>query len=426
MAVRSVQADHLVNALDMDKIAPRPLHSYKRIAIAGLGKASMAMAGVLENKLGDKLQEGLFVVPDGYQDTYPDYLPLPVQSVVLEAAHPVPDQSSSDAAQQLLQCVSVYGEGDLVIAPISGGGTALTTAFVPAIPLEDGQEAVRLLLRAGADIQAMNTVRKHISIFGGGRFAKAIMPADASFLVISDVIGDDLSVIASGPGVPDATTFHDAYAVLEGFGLLHAMPVSVRQYIDRGMKGIEPETVKDKDLDGENMKTHLIGTNADAVRRASEAAKEQGLEVVPGNSWLDGEASEAGKKVVAEARKKLTGPGQCMIWGGETTVTVRGQGRGGRNQELVLGALLALQSDDPYVILSGGTDGIDGPTDAAGAVANWQTRMRAQSQGLDPLPFLENNDAYTFFQEVNGLIKTGSTHTNVMDLTMVCYPATSS
>ena len=410
----------------MDEIAPKPLQAYQRIVLAGLGKAAMAMAGVLEEKLGEKLDRSLVVVPSGYPETYPPYLPQPKQTIVLEAAHPVPNLSSSMAANRLLESVSMTGEKDLVIVPVSGGGTALTTSFVPGITLEEGQEVVRLLLRAGADIQAMNTVRKHISLFGGGRFAKAILPADAVFLIISDVIGDDLSVIASGPGVPDPTTYLDAYAVLEDHALLNTVPASVRDHLERGIEGNEPETVKENELHSRKIKSLLIGTNKIAVQKAGSAAKKEGYEVHSQAGWLDGEAREAGSQIVRAARDQLTLPGQCLIWGGETTVTVRGSGKGGRNQELVLGALRELQPDEPYLVLSGGTDGIDGPTDAAGAIASGHTHRLASEKGLNPANFLENNDAYTFFQRVGGLIKTGGTHTNVMDLTMICYPRVTS
>jgi hydroxypyruvate reductase len=279
------------------------------------------------------------------------------------------------------------------------------------------QETIRLLLRCGAEIEQINTVRKHLSAVGGGRLAVAAAPARVLALVVSDVVGDDASVIASGPTVPDPTRFADAREVLGRYGLNGAVPSSVLAHLAGGDGGAATETPKPGDPVFERTATHLVGRNEDALRGASAEAERRGYAPRVVGRGQTGEARDVGTALAAYALRAETGRATCLLWGGETTVTVRGTGRGGRNTELALSAALAMQGAPRRIaLLSGGTDGIDGPTDAAGAVVTPSTRTAALERGYDAAAFLENNDAYTFFSRAGGLIVTGPTHTNVMDL----------
>jgi len=293
----------------------------------------------------------------------------------------------------------------------------LTTCFAPGITLEEGQQVVRHLLRCGADIREMNTVRKHISMLGGGRLALKAAPADVAALVISDVLGDDLSVIASGPTVGDPTRVDDAIRVLRDADLWDRVPASVRQHLLAGQHDATLETPKPDDPLFSHVRTNLIGANRLALEAACREATKRGFRARIHKDRVEGEARVAGK-LLARRLMAEDEPGWiCHLWGGETTVTVKGKGLGGRNQELALGAAFALESAGrPMLLLSGGTDGIDGPTDAAGAFVTPETLRRARQRKRDPQDYLDANDAYTFFLEMNTLLKPGPTHTNVMDV----------
>lgn len=416
-AVQGVQADVLLANIDWERTIERPFNAYRHINVVGLGKASMAMAWVIETQLGTALNNGCVVVPHGYSDTLPFPFKRPKKISVLEAGHPVPDESSEEAAAVLLEIAEQSTEEDLLVVLISGGGSALTTHFAPGITLDEGQQVAKQLLRCGADIRAMNTVRKHLSIMGGGRLARAAAPAEVVALVVSDVVGDDLSVIASGPTVGDPTRVDDAIRVLRDYDLWDRMPLSVVDHLQKSRLERLLETPKPDDKLFERVKTLLIGSNKIALQAACREATRRSYEVEIKDVWIEGEAREAGVHLVealrsAEAKKPI-----CWLWGGETTVTVKGKGIGGRNQELALSAAQALSGEThPMLLLSGGTDGIDGPTDAAGAWVTPHTMEKARQRKRDPQAYLDANDAHTFFLEMNTLLKPGPTHTNVMDV----------
>lgn len=416
-AVQGVQADVLLNNVDWEALVDKPLDAYNRIVVAGMGKAAMAMAWVVEHKMGDQISEGCVVVPKGYSDTLPYPFKRPHKINVLEAGHPIPNESSEDAAQVLLELAEQCTADDLFLVLISGGGSALTTSFAPGISMADGQKVVQLLMRCGANARELNTVRKHVSLLGGGRFAQKAAPAEIVALVISDVVGDDLSVIASGPTVGDPTTFDDAIRVLRTYDLWDEVPPSVRDYLMLGKDNPSLDTPKPNSPVFEQVKTQLIGTNKHALDAACREAAKRQYEVRVHKSWVEGEARVVGEQLAQELLSTAEPRPVCHLWGGETTVTVKGKGIGGRNQELALGSAFALEGISRQVLLlSGGTDGIDGPTDAAGAYATPNTLSRARQRKRDPQAYLDANDAYTFFLEMNDLLKPGPTHTNVMDI----------
>ena len=423
-AVRAVQARALFGQIDLDAYLRRPLSDYRRVVVVGTGKASMAMAGALEEKLGETDLEGLVVVPHGYRQTLPGTERMPHRTEVVQAGHPVPDEAGVRAAEQVLDRVEACGEGDLVLVLISGGGSALWPAPAPGLALADVQDVSKRLLESGATIHEINTVRKHLSRIKGGRLAEAAYPADVLALVLSDVVGDDLSIIASGPTVPDLSMFAQAADVLRQYDLWSQVPDAVRAHLTSGAEDPAMETPKPGSEAFERAQTVLIGSNRTALEAARREADVRGYAAQIVADGVTGEAREVGREL---ARVALDPPDasrlasdvrpRCLIWGGETTVTVRGQGKGGRNQEMMLAAALTLEGVPRQVVfLSGGTDGIDGPTDAAGAWVTTRTALEARQRGLDPEAFLQNNDAYSFFEAVGALLKPGPTHTNVMDV----------
>lgn len=411
-AVRSVQADRLLAGFDLDEHLPQPVETYRRVVVLGAGKASMAMAGAVEAS-GVPVDAGLVVVPHGYAETLPSSQARPEVIGVAEGGHPVPDAAGVAAAERVLTLAGDVTADDLVLVLLSGGGSALWPAFAEGITLDDAQATFRLLLRSGADIHAVNTVRKHLSRIGGGRLAIAAHPATVLALVVSDVVGDDLDVIASGPTVPDPTTFAEARDVLVRFDLWGEVPASVRERLS----GDDGETPKPGNPHFERVTTRLLGTNRTALKAARAAAEDRGYAARIVRDAMTGEAREVARALVEQALAVEAARPTCLLWGGEATVTVTGEGTGGRNQELALAAALALDGvDRDVVLLSGGTDGIDGPTDAAGAWATPQTAPRARQQGLDPQALLADNDAYTFFDCLGMLLRPGPTHTNVIDV----------
>jgi hydroxypyruvate reductase len=415
-ALRGVRPDVLLDRLDFERMLGPP-GAFRRVVAVGAGKAAMAMAGALEAKLGDAITEGLVVVPHGYPETFPEGLPRPRRIEVAEGGHPLPDASGVAATRRTLALAEACGPDDALLALLSGGGSALWSAFAEGITLDDARALYRLLLRSGADIHQMNTVRKHLSRIAGGRLAAAAYPATVLAPALSDVVGDDLSVIASGPTVPDRTTFRDAVLVLQQLDLWEKAPASVRAHLRRGREDPAMETPKPGRPAFERALTVLIGGNRDALRAAAEEARRRGYAARIVSDRVTGEAREVGRRQAEAALAVREARPVCLLWGGETTVTVRGQGKGGRNQELALAAALALEgAPRPVAFLSGGTDGLDGPTDAAGAWVTNDTAPAARARGLDPEAFLENNDAYTFFERMGALLKPGPTHTNVMDV----------
>ena len=416
-AVQGAQADLLCSRVDWGALAKKPLEAYRHVYVVGMGKAAMAMASTVEKKLGTTITDGCVVVPQGYSQTLPYPYTHPRIIEVLEAAHPLPDRTSEEAAHVLLELADRCGDDDLLIVLISGGGSSLTTHFAEGIHLEDGQRVVQDLMRAGADIRALNTVRKHISLMGGGRLARRAMPAEVVSLVISDVVGDDLSIIASGPTIGDPTRVEDAIRVLREYDLWERVPASISSYLNTAKGDIQFETPDPEDPIFENVITQIIGTNRMALEAGCREASSRSLPVTVSTDWIEGEARVAGRRLAHQLMDYSGEKPHCFLWGGETTVTVKGKGIGGRNQELALAAAIAFDGyKSPVILLSGGTDGIDGPTEAAGAYASPKTLQKARNRKRDPQAYLEANDAHTFFLEMNALLKPGPTHTNVMDI----------
>lgn len=416
-AVGGVRADRLLAGFPLADVLRRPVEAYGRVFVVGAGKASIPMAGALEGGWGRGVDRGLVVVPHGYAATCPPGLPIPRRIEVVEAGHPVPDAAGVDASRRSGRLADQAGKDDLFVVLISGGGSALWPAPVGGIDLTDVQETVRLLLTSGADIHAVNAVRKHLGMLGGGQLAARAAPAEVVSLVISDVVGDDLSVIASGPTVPDRSTFAEAVDVLRGYDLWARVPDPVRRRLEKGVSGRVPETPKPGDPRLAGVRTVLLGTNRTALEAGREEAEDRGYVARILDEATTGEARLVGARLAGQTLQAgVEGPA-CLLWGGETTVTVTGSGTGGRNQEVALAAALRLDgAPRPIVFLSGGTDGIDGPTDAAGAFATPETAPRARRLGMDPAAFLDANDAYAFFDRLGGLLRPGPTHTNVMDV----------
>lgn len=383
------------------------------IYVVGGGKAGRTMGNAALRALGDLVEEGVLAVPKGTGG-----VSGPLRFI--EANHPVPDIGSFAAAREILATLEKAGENDLVIALISGGGSAMISAPAPGITAEQKAEVSRLLLQAGADIHSFNTVRKHISEVKGGLLARAAHPASVWALLLSDVPGDDPSVIASGPFTPDPTTYADAIGVLERYGLLYAVPAAVRFRLSEGAADRLEETPKPGDPVFRNVVQALMGTNRTAMDAAAEEAKREGAEVVLLPGFLRGEARDCARafcgRLRAAAASLPPGDSVALVAGGETTVRVQGSGKGGRNQEFALAAAVELAGAEGLAVLAGGTDGVDGPTDAAGAYADGTTAARGNAMGRDPRAHLADNDAYPFFKALGDLVVTGPTGTNVTDL----------
>ena len=392
------------------------LSDFEHIYVVGGGKAGATMGQALEKLIGNRIADGVIVTKQGHG--------LPLKGVRLyEAGHPVPDQRGIKGAEEMLSLVQAAGERDLVLCLISGGGSALMVSPAEGIALEDKQAVTRLLLACGADIHEINTIRKHLSRIKGGGLAGLAYPATMVNLILSDVVGDDLNVIASGPTVPDTSTFSDAHGICQKYGIWGQVPVPVRKRIQAGLQGDIPETPHGDDPIFKKSHAQLVGTNSQALQAAGIKARDLGYHVMIVSSTIEGEAREAAKVLAGTAGEiRLSGnpltPPACLLCGGETTVTLRGEGKGGRNQEFALAAACAIQGLEDIVILAGGTDGTDGPTDAAGAIVDGDTVARAAALKLNPQDHLDRNDAYHFFQPLHDLLVTGPTGTNVMDVYM--------
>jgi glycerate 2-kinase len=377
------------------------------VLVLGCGKASAAMARALDDGLGDRIARGFVVVKDGYGAA--------VKGIeIVEAGHPVPDARGQAAARRLLELARGAGPRDLIVFLVSGGGSALTPAPVAPITLEEKQAVTRLLLEAGATIGELNAVRKHVSFLKGGQLARAAAPATLLTLALSDVIGDPLDVIASGPTAPDPTTFAEALAVLTDRGISGRVPPSILRRLQAGARGEVAETPKPGDPVFDRVTNHVIGNNAIVVAAAAAAAERAGYRAVVLTRELQGEAREVGPDLVRRARA-LPAPA-CLLAAGETTVTVRGRGRGGRCQELALAAAIEMAGDPSLTLLAAGTDGTDGPTDAAGAVVDAGTVRRGAASGRDPRIALGDNDSHAFLRASGDLVVTGPTGTNLLDL----------
>jgi len=396
-----------------------------RLIAVGAGKASGAMAAAAEDVLGDRIATGLVVVKDGYG--------APTRRVrIVEAGHPVPDDRGARGAREIHALVSAAGADDLVLVLTSGGGSALTPAPTSPITLAEKQVLTRLLLAAGADICQLNAVRKHCSLLKGGQLARAAAPARVRSLVLSDVIGDPLDVIASGPTAPDESTFAQAMGILARLDIRDQVPEAIVRRLQQGMRGEIDETPKPGDPIFGRVSNAVIGNNELVTRAAESRARELGLAPYVLTRSFAGEAREAAQRLVALARDVRAGrgpvaPPACIIAGGETTVTVRGAGRGGRCQELGLAAAIELDGLDGAVVLAAGTDGTDGPTDAAGAIVDGTSARRAHALGLDLAARLADNDSHPALDALGDLMVTGPTRTNLLDVYLVLVaPASAS
>lgn len=395
------------------------LASFERIIVVGAGKATARMALAVEALLANRITAGLIVVKTGHT------APLTLIEQV-EASHPVPNNAGIAATQRILNMLHGADEKTLVICLISGGASALLVAPIDGLTLQDKQETTQLLLNAGATINELNTVRKHLSAIKGGRLAQVAFPATLLTLIVSDVIGDPLEVIASGPTSPDNSTFAEAWAVIEKFGLQEKLPPHAADYLQQGIVGQVPETVKSNDPCLTGTRNVIVASIRQALVAAQQHAARLGFVTKMIADKLQGEARDAAHFLVRATHTEMSemkpNEQRCLLSGGETIVTVRGTGMGGRNQELALAFALAIQNKQSVLLLSAGTDGSDGPNDAAGAIVDGETATRAQSLNIDPHIYLDNNDAYTFFHDFDTAVgahthlKTGPTGTNVMDI----------
>lgn len=389
------------------------LRRYGRIVVVGAGKATASMARAMEPMLGPRLEQGLVIVKYGHA--------LPTRRIaVKEAGHPLPDRAGLRAAALVREMAGSSSARDLLIVLLSGGASSLMPAPVPGVSLEEKQRITQQLLRSGADIEEINLVRKHLSLLKGGRLAQ-FTQATIVTLILSDVLGDDLSAIASGPTAPDPTTFRQAVNCLKRYGLWSTAPAGVRAHLDRGKRGLVPETPKSGASLFRRVHNCIIGRSADAVAAAAQAARQAGLNTVIHPTMLTGEARLAGAAFAGIARrivKKARAARRpcCIIAPGETTVTVKGSGRGGRAQEFAVAAAEAIAGLDGVSIVAVGTDGTDGPTDVAGAVVDGRTMRRAGRLGIDLERALRENDTYPALSRLSAHIRTGPTNTNVNDL----------
>jgi glycerate 2-kinase len=400
------------------------LADYDRIFVVGGGKAGSPMAAAVEEVLGERITAGLVNVKHGHiLRTADEQQPVPRIQIV-EAGHPVPDEAGRQGAERVVQMLTGLSERDLVLVVISGGGSALLNLPSPDISLADVQALTGALLRCGATINEINAVRKHISQIKGGQLARLAYPATVVALILSDVVGNPLDVIASGPTVPDPTTFTEAWAILERYEIVDEVPASIASRLQAGLTGQVAETPKPGDPVFAHVQNVIVGSNEIAAQAAVDEAHKQGFNALLLSTYIEGEAREVARvfagiaKGMAAHSWPLEAPA-CLVAGGETTVTIRGMGKGGRNQELALAAALAIDGWENVAVVGLATDGTDGPTDAAGAIAWGDTVAHAHEMGLDVADYLANNDAYHFFQALGDLIITGPTNTNVNDLIFV-------
>lgn len=417
--------DHLVLTNDILS-APGiefDLKGFRRIIVIGAGKGASPMARAVEDILGNRIDQGIIVVKYGHAE--------PLRKIVQkEAAHPLPDEAGLHATAEITGLLKKAGEETLVICLLSGGASSLLVAPADGITLDDKRAMTELLLSAGADIQELNSVRKHLSAVKGGRLAEIAYPATIMSVILSDVIGDRLDVIASGPTVPDSTGFRDALNVIHRYSLERKIPNGVFSLLHLGVAGVIPDTPKQGAVFFQKASNIIVGNIRQSIEAACVRAMELGLNPRLLTSELQGEAKDAARSLASEANKirSTMRPGddpRCLLSGGETTVTVRGKGAGGRNQELALAFALEIEGRDGISLLSAGTDGTDGPTDAAGAVVDGTTAANARQRGMDPGEYLANNDSYTFFRKLDELtggkaqLMTGPTGTNVMDVQVI-------
>lgn len=390
------------------------LDNFRNILVIGSGKATAPMAKAVEEILGDYISSGCITVKYGYIEDLS-------RINIIEASHPVPDRNGIEGAKKIKEILKNAGENDLVISLISGGGSSLLPLPAEPITLDEKRETTNLLLNCGATIHEINSVRKHLSLVKGGNLARLAYPAKVINLMISDVVGDLMDVIASGPFVPDNSTFNTARSILQKYDLMNKTPQSVISRIQSGIEGKIPENPDSRSDVFKNVTNLIIASNIIALQSAGEEAGRTGYNTIILSSLIEGETEDVAffhsaiaKEVIASSNP-VKRPA-CIISGGETTVTVTGKGLGGRNMEFAIQSALHIDGNENITIAGVGTDGTDGPTDAAGAVADGSTVKRGADLGIDINEYIKNNDSYHFFEKTGDLIKTGPTNTNVMDI----------
>ncbi len=409
------------NKLIADRLA-YDLQEFRRIVVVGAGKGTALMAQAVEDVFGGRIDDGVIIVKYGHT--------RPLNRIrEIEASHPLPDEAGVKGTEEIIETLKDVDEKTLIICLLSGGGSALLVSPAEGISLKDKQVTTDLLLKSGASIDELNAVRKHLSKIKGERLAQIAYPASVLTLVLSDVIGDRLDVIASGPTVPDRSTFMDAVKVIEKYNLVKKLPNKVLSVLLDGIAGKLPDTPKAGENCFKEGSAVIVGSLRQALNAASNEAEKMGFDIEFVTDKLQGEAREAAKYladislIVNNSMKN--GRPRCVISGGETTVTVRGNGIGGRNQELALAFALEIEGTEGITMLSAGTDGTDGPTDVAGAIVDGNTAGKAKEFGLDPAAYLMNNDSYNFFKKLDhhtGLdshLLSGPTGTNVMDIQII-------
>ncbi len=412
-----VKDDQLILGKDETDQTSLNLKQFDRISLVGGGKATAPMAKAMEVLLGDRIHKGLINVKYGFTEK------LSVTQTV-EASHPLPDENGVKGTKAILNLLAKANNKDLIISLISGGGSALLCRPAQGITLSEKQTVTGMLLDCGAGIDEINAVRKHISAAKGGQMARAAFPATVVNLMLSDVVGDKMDVIASGPFVPDSSTFEDALGILKKYDL-KGVPEAIVQRLEKGARGKIPDTPKAADPVFLYVSNIIVGSNILALEAAEKKALAFGYKTLILSSLIEGETRDVARVHCAIAKEAVRSgrpihKPACIISGGETTVTIRGKGLGGRNQEFCLAAAIEIaELPLKLVVLSGGTDGNDGPTDAAGAVVDPFTVTRGREAGMEAVDFLNNNDAYHFFQKTKDLLVTGPTNTNVMDVRLL-------
>jgi glycerate 2-kinase len=392
----------------------KELKAIDRIIVVGAGKASALMAQATEEVLKGRIDRGAIIATKGSHAS--------LERIQLyHGGHPLPDEQGAKGAERIMEILSRAGEDDLVLCLISGGGSALLVSPAEGIRLEDKKKMTQLLLECGATIDEINTIRKHISRVKGGRLARAAFPAQTVSLILSDVIGDRIDSIASGPTAPDPTTVEDCLEILHRYNLMEGIPQSIKLFLQTNRGQQRNETVKPGDPVFGRAENVIIGSNFLALKEAETKAQALGFHTLLLSSAISGDTTKAAEEHALLAREIRQGksnlpPPACVVSGGETTVVVTGEGKGGRNQEFILAAAIRIDGLHDVVIASMNTDGIDGPTDACGALCDGLTVSRARTMNLDPEDYLARNDSYRFFDRLGDLLKTGPTNTNVMDI----------
>ena len=394
------------------------LRNYERVLAVGAGKGTALMAQAVEDVFGDRIDDGVIIVKYGHT--------RPLNRIrEIEASHPLPDEAGVKGTEEIIETLKDVDEKTLIICLLSGGGSALLVSPAEGISLKDKQVTTDLLLKSGASIEELNGVRKHLSRIKGGRLASIAYPATVITLILSDVIGDRLDVIASGPTVPDRSTFMDTVKVIEKYNLMKKLPNNVLSMLLDGIAGKLPDTPKAGEDCFKKGSPVIVGSIRQAINAARNAANKLGFDTEIVTDKLQGEAREAAVYLADLAKmvrsSRMGGKPMCLLSGGETTVNVKGSGKGGRNQELALAFALEIEGVDGITLLSAGTDGTDGPTDATGAIVDGETIHFARKLGVDPEKYLENNDSYNFFKKIDEghHLITGPTGTNVMDVQII-------